>query len=498
MDSAKPLPGTEGAAWPFWSPDGRSIGFAADNHLKRIDLEGGLVQELTTVGNFQGGTWAPDGQILFSGRVTGALYRIPASGGEAVAVGVLRAGEASRRMPLFLPGGRQFLFFATGTPDVRGVTLGSLDSADVTRLTEADQSGSYLSTSSTRGWVFFVRQGALVARRLDLARQQLEGEPVTVTESVAVGLLNGGVSVSATGVIAYRTGASSPRQLTWFDRSGRALGTLGEPDRTGQINVELSRDGRRVAIHRSVPGAEGTWIIDGARASRFSEVRSNASWPLWSPDGTRIAYPREGALYQRAATQSDTGSEERIGKGSNVLVDWSRDGRWVMYMVGNDRTLQDLWVNPTGGDQKPFPYLATAANELWGRFSPDSRWVAYHSNESGTGRYEVYVRRFPGPGPAIPVSTAGGIHARWAADNREMYFVAPGGVLMAAPITPRGATLEVGAPVALFQTAIASGGNVLPGIRHQYDVAPDGRVLINVASDASPVPITLIQNWKDR
>jgi Tol biopolymer transport system component len=502
-DTARPLKGTEGAGWPFWSPDGRSIGFAANNQLKRIDLDGELVQMLTGVGNFQGGTWGPDGQIIFTGHGGGGgLFRMPASGGEEpVAVSPARPDE-SRRMPLLLPDGKHFLFFAAAaSPAMQGVTLGSLDSAEVTRLTDADASGSYVATSPTTGWVLFVRQGALVARHLDVTRRQLDDEVVTVADSVAVGLLNGAVSVSANGVIAYRRGASNPQQLTWFDRTGRQLGTLGEVDRTGQFNVELSPDGRRVAIHRGVPGAEGVWILDGVTGSpsRFDSVRFAASWPLWSPDSTRIAYFTENAIYQRGATASDAGGAERIAEGAGrVFTDWSRDGRWIMYMVEGAGTRQDLWVTSTVGERKPAAFSATRFNELWGRFSPDSRWVAYHSDESGTGRYEVYVRPFPGPGPAVRVSTAGGIHARWARapDFKELYFVAPDGTLMAAPVTSRNASLTVGTPMELFPTKMA--GNVLPGIRHQYDVARDGRFLVNVLIDPTPVPITLVYNWKAR
>ncbi len=495
-DTAAPLSGTEGAGWPFWSPDGRSIGFSADSQLKRIDLDGGLVQTLTTVGNFQGGTWGPDGQILFTGIGEFQLFRIPDSGGDPVAVTKKQPGEASHRVPLFLPGGRQFVFFATGTQAVQGIYLGSLDAPDVTRLTEADAAGGYVGTRSATGWLLFVRQGALVARRLDPARRELTGAPVTVTESVGVGLVNAAVSVSATGVIAYRTGATNPRQLTWFDRSGRALGPLGESNRDDQINVELSRDGLRAAVQRQ--NNRGVWVIDSARTSRFTFERSGNGWPLWSPDGTRIVYVSNktgsSAFYQRASDSNDPGTDERLATG--IPCDWSPDGRSLLYMAGTDASRQDLWVFPMEGDRKPFPFLRTTFNELWGRFSPNGRWVAYQSDESG--RYEIYVRPFPGPGAFVPVSTSGGIHARWAPNGRELFFVAPDGQLMAASVTATGTTLDVSTPVALFQTKMVGGGNALPGFRHQYDIAPDGRFLINIASDLTPVPITLIQNWKDR
>jgi len=493
----EPLNGTDGGSHPFWSPDGRSVGFAANNQLKRIDLDGGLVQTLTSVGNAQGATWGPDGVILYpflqSGQ-PGQLFRIPASGGEPVAVTKVASGQSSHRFPVFLPGGRQFVFFAPGIEAVRGVYLGSLDSPDITRITNADALGGYVGTSSASGWLLFVRQGALVARRLDPARRELGGDPVTVAESVAVSLAHGAVSVSASGVIAYRTGRTNPRQLTWFDRAGRTPGTLGESNRAGQINVELSRDGVRAAVQH-IQNDKGVWIIDSARTSPFTFKPGGDGWPLWSPTGTEIVYVSnktgKSAFYQRASGSNDADTDKLLGVG--IPCDWSRDGRFLMYHEGNQETGIALWSRQMDGDGKPTLVVRTGSNDLWGQFSPNGRWVAYQSNASG--RYEIYVRPFRSPGVSLPVSTSGGIHARWSPDGKDLFYVAPDGKLMAAPITVKSKTLEPGTPVALFQTRIVGGGANYPGFRQQYDVAPDGRFLVNVESE-SAAPITLILDWK--
>jgi hypothetical protein len=407
----------------------------------------------------------------------------------------MNSGQSSHRFPVFLPGGRQFVFFATGIEAVRGVYLGSLDSPDITRITDADALGGYVGTPSAPGWLLFVRQGALVARRFDPARRELGGDPVTVAESVAVSLVHGAVSVSASGAIAYRTGRASPRQLTWFDRSGRTLGTLGESNRAGQINVELSRDGLGATVQRIQNRAQGVWIIDSSRTSPFTFNARGDGWPLWSPNGSEIVYVSnktgQSAFYQRASGSNDADTDKLLGVG--IPCDWSRDGRFLMYLEGNQKTGIALWSRQMDGLGKPTLVVHTGFNDLWGQFSPDGRWVAYQSNASG--RFEIYVRPFRSPGVSVPVSTSGGIHARWSPDGKDLFYVAPDGKLMAAPISVKSETLAPGTPVPLFQTRIVGGGANYAGFRQQYDVAPDGRFLVNVETE-SAAPITLILDWK--
>ena len=502
--TAQPLAGTEGAAYPFWSPDSRSVGFFADGKLKRLDIGGGAPQTLATAAVARGGTWNADGVILFAPTTASPLFRVPASGGEAVAVTKLDR-QTSHRFPFFLPDGRQFLFYAQGTPETAGIYLGSLDSAETRRLTPADTAGVYLSS----GWLLWVRAGTLVAQRLDLERKALTGDPVTLADPVAfdAAIAASAVSVSAAGLVAYRAGGANRRQLAWFDRSGKALGTMGAPDENDLSAPSVSPDGRRVAVYRTVQGNTDIWLLDGTRTSRFTFDAALDRFPIWSPDGSRIVFDsnRKGHrdLYQKPS--SGAGAEELLVESpqDKVATDWSADGRFLLYHSIDPQTARDLWVLPLEGDRKPWVFLKTSFDERYGQFSPDGRWVAYMSNESG--RNEIYIRPFAAPAasgaaanPAAgqwQVSTAGGIYPRWRPDGKELYYIGPNGEMMAAPITATGTTLEPGAPVALFPTRIFGGG-VDNGQGRQYDVTRDGRFLINTVLDDASSPITLIQNWK--
>jgi eukaryotic-like serine/threonine-protein kinase len=496
---AQPLVGTEGASRPFWSPDNRSVGFFAGGKLKRVDIGGGLTQALaTTTVNF-GGTWSAGGVILFASSPGSPLFRIPAVGGDAVAVTKLGPGHTGHFFPQFLPGGRQFLFAVAGSADTQGIYLGSLDSPETRRLTYADAAiaagptgadagGMYLPS----GWLLYTRQGTLVARRFDPARGELTSDPVIVADAVV------GFSVSPAGLVAYRAGrVTNRRQLTWFDRAGKAAGTLGGLDENGLIGPEVSPDGRRAAVTRTVDGNMDIWLLDGARTTRFTFDESVDMWPVWSPDGSRIMFSsaRKGVndLYQKPS--NGAGSEELLLESPQQKIsnDWSPDGRFILYFVPDPQTSFDLWARPVEEKRKPFVFLNTKFSERKGRFSPDGRWVAYQSNQSG--REEVYIRPFPEPGGQWQVSTEGGIWPRWRRDGKELYYIAPDARLTAVPITSKGGTLEPGTPIPLFQTRIVGAGTD-PGLQAEYDVAPDGRFLINTALADAASPITLIQNWK--
>jgi serine/threonine protein kinase len=494
--TSQPLAGTEGGSYPFWSPDSRSIGFFDGSNLKRIDLAGGAPQTLTQAAN-RGGAWSPDGTILFARSTTSPLFRMSASGGEVVAVTKLDK-QASHRFPQFLPDSRQFVFYAQGPPETGGIYLGSLDSPESKRLTAADTAGAYLPT----GWLLFVRGGTLLARRLDLVRKELIGDPVTVADSVITDSLtnSSGISIAGTGVLAYRTGGPSGRhQLIWFDRAGKNLGALGAPDES-LTAPRLSPDGRRVALYRVVQGNPDIWLMDGDRTIRFTFATAFDQFPAWSPDGSRILFRsnRKGNynLYQKQSTGA--GTEELLlespqNKGAG---NWSPDGRFLSFMSADPQSGWDLWMLPMQGDRKPFVFLKTNFDERNGMFSPDGRWVAYMSNESG--RFEIYVRPFLGSGGQWQISTASGTYPVWAASGKELYYTALDGTLMAAPISIQDAAVEPGRPVALFQTRIYGGGDVNLG-GPQYDVSRDGRFLINtVLENVAASPITLLQNWKPK
>jgi eukaryotic-like serine/threonine-protein kinase len=491
--TAQPLPGTEGAVYPFWSPDNRSIGFFAGGKLKRTDIGGGLPQSLTAVLNGRGGTWNKDGTIVFSSN--SALARISSAGGEAAPVIHLDSGQTSHRFPQFLPDGRHFLFFVQGVADRQGVYLGSLDESASKRLTAADTAGAYAAP----GFLLFVRQGSLIAWKFDAVKGELVGDPLTVADPVGFdgGAYQGAFSVSAAGSIAYRAGGAGRRQLAWFDRAGKLLSTVGEPG--DLIYVELSPDEKRIAVERTVQNNEDIYLIDAARGvpTRFTFDPSADRAPGWSPDGSRIVFTsnRKGSfdLYQKPA--NGAGNEELLleSPGTKTPVDWSPDGRSLLYYDTDPKTVSDLWVLPMAGEGKPRPFVKTPFDERYGQFSPDGQWVAYHSNENG--RFEIFVQPFPGPGGKWQVSANGGIAPRWRRDGKEIFFISPDAKLMAAPVRVSGSAFESEAPVALFQTRIYGGGS-LTAQKQQYAVSRDGRFLMNMSTEeAAASPITLILNW---
>jgi len=497
---AQPLAGTEGAEFPFWSPDSRSVGFFADGKLKRIDIGGGPVRILADAPLGRGGAWNRSNVILFA-PTGGGLLRVSATGGETPAAVTTPdpPRHLNHRFPQFLPDGQHFLFNTEGGTK-RGVYLGSLDSREVRLLFDADANTVYVPG----GYVLFTRQGILIAQRLDLSTFQLTGQPITVAENIiSDSTIFIGAFSSSTGILAYRAGtASSARQLVWFDRSGKSVGMVGNTDPNNPANPSLAPDGQHVALDRQVSRNTDVWLLETIRgvATRFTFDTGQDRGPVWSPDGTRIVFgsSRTGSidLYERPASGATPEQLLLASSNPSLPIDWSPDGRFILYRDIDPNSGYDLWVLPLSGDRKPFPVAKTPFEERDGQFSPDGRWVAYRSNESG--RFEVYVLPFPGPGGKVQVSTNGGTQPRWRHDGKELFYIAPDSKLMAAPIavSPDGKTIKAGAPVPLFSTRIAGGPT--PGSNNQqYAVASDGRFLINVTTeDATASPITLILNWK--
>jgi serine/threonine protein kinase len=507
-ETAQPLTGTEGASYPFWSPDSRSIAFFAEGKLRRIDIAGGLAQALASVARGMGGTWNRDGVIVF-GIAGGPLYRVPAAGGEPAALTRLDRGHTGHRFPQFLPDGRHFVFFVGGGSKIQGIYVASLDPLEARRVLNADTAAAVAP-----GHLLFGRGETLVAQPFDSETLELSGDPFPVAEQVAFddslgqGTV-GAISASANGVLAYRSGtARGGRRLIWFDRVGTALAPAGVIESSSIANPELSPDGRRVALNRIVGGNNDIWVLETARGvlSRLTFDSGLDHSPLWSPDGSRLAFfsSRAGVrgLVQKLA--SGAGAEKPLHSASAPLLptDWSPDGRFILFRELQPQTGYDLWILPVShpvGDRKPVPFVNSIYQEREGKFSPDGQWVAYQSDESG--RFEVYVQAFPGPGAKSLVSTEGGAQPRWRADGRELFYIGLDGKLMAAPITlaEGGQRLEAGTPVALFLTSIAGGPIPATGpFRHQYAVAQDGqRFLINVATEeAVTSPITLVLHWK--
>jgi eukaryotic-like serine/threonine-protein kinase len=504
--TAQPLAGTEGASYPFWAPDGRAIGFFADGKLKRIDLGSGVPQVLADAPSGRGGTWNRDGVVVFAPTaIIGGLHplmRVMSTGGTPVAATRHAPGQGSHRWPQFLPDGRHFLFFmAYGRPETQGIYVGTLDGGEATRVLSAETAAVY----APPGALLWVRQGVLVAHRFDPANGVVTGEAIPIAQAVGSdeGVLRGAFAV-ATGVLAHRAGGGERRQLVWVDRAGIARGTVGPADEGGLSNPELSPDGRRVAVNRTMQGNTDVWLIEVGRgvASRFTFAASNDGFPLWSPDGRRLVFGSEPkGVYDLVEKPLSGGGDEQpllvTAEPKNPLA-WSPDGRLLLYATQHPKTGTDLWALPLAGERKPFPVVQTPFEEVTGQFSPDGRWVAYQSNESGP--MQIYVRPFPGPGGQWQLSTTGGKQPRWRPDGKELFYVAPDARLMAVPIAA-GAdnqTLEAGAPVPLFSTRLASGANVPGGVmsRPQYAVASDGRFLMNVAVEgAIAPPITVVLNW---
>ena len=501
---ARSLPGTDGAAYPFWSPSGRSLGFFSDDgKIKRIDLEGGTVRGLASFGMPRGGAWNAAGTILLAPLGGGAIFRIPDTGGEPVAVTRLAASQTAHGFPWFLPDGDRFVYYAAGGPEARGVYLAGLASGVSRRLLDADAPAIF----APQGYLLFVRGETLLAHGFDPARGELLGRPFAVADKVVLvrvaGTPGAAASVAASGQIVYRTGGEAQRrQFAWFDRSGRRLGTLGEPDPSYPLSPSLSPDGRRLAMHRWVAGNTDIWILELARGalSRFTTHAANEIFPIWSPDGTRILFNsnREGAysLYEKAT--DGTADERLVLARAAQPTDWSRDGSLLLFQQRDLKTAADLWVLPIGRGQEPAPVVRTDFDERGGQFSPDGRWIAFASTESG--RSEVYLQPFPGPGAKLPISVDGGAQVRWRADGQELFFIGLDDRLMAVPVTlpAHGGSATVGAAVPLFPTSV--GGALQATSGQQYFVSPDGRrFLMNTLLEGAPAsPITLILNWKPR
>ncbi|MCI0389300.1 MAG: winged helix-turn-helix domain-containing protein [Acidobacteria bacterium] len=497
--TAQPLEDTEGATYPFWSPDSQWIGFFVGPMLKKTKVSGGPVLkicDLTSDGN--SGTWSRDDVILYSTYYYGPLYQVSASGGVPKAATILGGSplEVNHRFPHFLPDGRHFLYLATsGEPgrerEAVGIYLASFDDQERKLLLP-----DYSNIAYGSGYLLFGRDRALVAQPFDTGRLELTGDAFPIADNV--GFYNPGrpaFSVSENGVLVFQAGAAvTGSRLVWFDRNGKQLGMLG--DQAYYRDTDLSSDGRKVAVDiRDLKlQKQDIWIYDTARGfkTRFTLDSAPGSVPLWSFDGSRIVYcsNRKGIfdLYQRASNGAGT---EDVLLESNLTkypTSWSRDGRFIIYYTSGDpKTRADLWVLPMFGERKPFPFLQTEANEFKGRFSPDGRWIAYVSDESR--EREVYVRPFPGPGGKHQVSIAGGSELRWRGDGKELFYLAADNKLMAAEVKIKGSTLEIGAVRPLFETH--------PTHQGRLNVTADGqRFLVNtLVEEKGSSPITLVVNW---
>jgi Tol biopolymer transport system component len=502
--TARLLPGTEGANSPFWSPDSRFLGFEANGQLKKIDVFGGTPQTLcenVAPRGVRGGTWSRDGVILFApGYLRGGLFRVSAAGGQptpATELDTARA-EVLHTGPQFLPDGRRFLYrILSAQAGSSGIYLGTLDTPKVhVQLNGVDSNPMYAA-----GYVLFGREGLLFAQAFDKRHTRVEGEPVLIAEQVLQNPASGQVSAatSEAGILAYR--GLGLQQLVWVDRAGRVVGQVGPAG--VYRDPAVSPTGDRVAVSRLDPrtGTEDIWLVDASRgtAARLTSDPARDVAPLFSPDGRYIVFSSNRGpgdswqLYQKAL--SDAQAEERLST-FHVFqpTDWSRDGRLVVFHVGPPNTHWQVSVFPVIGARTPVTFTGTPFNELRGKLSPDGRWMAYESDESGA--VEVYVRPYPAGGGRWQVSQRGGTEPTWRGDGQELFYVTPDGSLQSVMVQT-GSGFATHPPRTLFTSADLRGPITSPIGRNRYDVTADGRRFLLIQPLAGPAssPITVVANW---
>jgi predicted Ser/Thr protein kinase len=498
--TARPIAGTEGAAYPFWSPDSKSLAFLAGGNLQRVDLAGGAPMAICPLFEFRGGAWGSDGQILYGTQSSG-LFRVPASGGTPSPLTTLNASrrEGSHRWPQILPGGRFSYWVRADKSENTGIYAASLAKPrEPVLVVPTETNGLYAPGGDGKEYLLWLRGGTLVAQELDLSTLKLTGEPHLVADPVArvgvVGQMN--VAVSSGGILLF-SASNLVSQFTWLDRAGKPLALVGEPGEYTSA-FRLSPDGRRVAAVRD--GGRDLWLMEAERGvvGRFTTNSSFSIYPVWSPDSRTIVFSSGTSMNLFRKDSSGAGTEEPLAPAANsrFATDWSRDGRYLLYYENHPDTGRHLWVlamTPEGRaapDAKPRPYLQTKFNEYWGRFSPEGppHWVAYQSDV--TGRYEVYIQAFPEPRSKFQISTGGGKYPQWGVGGRELFYVSPDNKLMVVSLKLGADSVEPANPRELFPLPSIDGGF------SPYDTAPDGqRFVVRVIAGQAPKPLTVIVNW---
>ena len=501
------LPGTEGAAFPFWSPDNRFVGYFANSKMKKIEATGGPPTAICDAPDGRGGTWNKEGVIVFAPNWIGGLYQVPSAGGSPTAITTLDTThrEQTHRWPSFLPDGKHVLYYARSSAggteaDADAIKITSIDGTGNKRLFSASSNVEYAS-----GHILFVRQSVVMAMPFDASSLTATGEAIPIAEQIGyeVNFNRGHFAVSSNGIFVYQTGSSTGGiQMTWVDRSGKALRKVGEPGRFG--GGQLSPDGKRLAISVFEPLSRNRdiWIYDLARdvRTRFTFDQGVEEYPVWSPDGTRLMYAadKKGHLdiYQKAL--SGEGDEELLVESTldKYPTDCSSDGRFLLYHTAGDPVgKSNLWSLSLKGDRTPVPLYQAEFEEQDATFSPNGKWIAYASTESG--RYDAYVRPFPGPGGKWQISTSGlslGTlisASRWNRNGTELYYLSEDQRLMVAEVRGGGSSFEVGTVRALFD------GRAERAMFIQAASADGQRFLMATAAGQSYLPLTLVLNWDE-
>jgi serine/threonine protein kinase len=495
--AARPIPGTEGASFPFWSPDGRFLAFFAGGKLQKVDLEGAPPIALCDATNGRSGSWNRDGVILFSPDTTTPIFRVAASGGPATPATKLDPGnsETTHRWATFLPDGQHFLYMAGShgasvKSESNAIYLGSLGTNDRKLVLQTRSNVAYAS-----GRLLFLRDRVLLAQPFDASSGRLSGDPVPIADNVQYdpAYFRGLFAVSENGVLLYSAGAPAAKpRLVQFDRAGKQMGEpIGEP--AGYRSLAFAPDGQRfvAGIEDPTTGQPDLWTFD-ARGVRTRFTFGGGDLPVWSYDGSRIAYAKvekpQIAAYVKPAAGG--GQESLLFRGDRPasVDDWSRDGRYLLVELAptSGKTKTDVWVVPLTGDEKPRPFLATEFDERAASFSPDGKWVTYSSDESG--RPELYIVPFPGPGGKWQVSTDGSPGGGWFKDGKEILYGSLDNEAIAVDVKFGPSGPELGPPKTLFkapQSAIA------------FAITPDAeRFLVAYPpGNAEAVKLALVTNW---
>ncbi len=497
--AAQPLPGTEGATQPFWSPDSRYVAFGStvDRALKKIDVLGGPPVTITQLADtFQGGSWNAEGVIIFADNSRQSpIMKVSNGGGTPVPTSSVETDKDTlgHRSPWFLPDGRHFVYLAPHANGPNALRIGSLADASTPgkEVAEADSNGQF-----SQGHLLFLRGGTLMAQPLDVDRLETTGEARAIAEGIPTSLQPGRVAhftVSASGLLVYpgRATETSNSRLVWKDRSGTQVSTLEEVQ--GRIvEIQFSPDRKRLLASLTERTNNDLWIYDlaSSRRTRFTFDSGAEPYAVWTPDGKTIIWRNgRGDLFRKGS--SAAGADEVLLSGPGLSPrSVSPDGKTLLHVKGGI----DVWalslMNPPGDSLTPRAILDTSSGEDHPQFSPDGEWMAYTSSESGTR--EAYVINYSTSSGRRQVSSGGASHVRWRSDGRELFYVTREGVLMAAEIAARGQTLEVGQIQKLF-------GSVITTVGYLYDVSADGSRFIVAQEGAETAgarpPLTLVENW---
>ena len=506
-DSAQALDGTAGASHPFWSPDGRYVGFFAGSKLMRLAATGGPVATVADAPNSRGGTWSSNNVIVFAPDFMGGLAKVSAQGGTAEPATLIdRTKHDTERWPWFLPDGKHFLFLATshsgGDPKQNGIYFGSVDSADSHLITTADSAAEYAS-----GYLLYRANTALVAQPFDPQKGILSGSAIPLVNNLRddVGVWRSIFAVSQNGVLLYQAGSadSAKSRLVWFDRTGKTLAAYDPNEATitdmrallGVRDLRLSPDNKRLAFANGT----GIWTLDLERKTktRITFDQQVVQEPSWSPDGKTLVFSVQvttggGNVEIRSKAADGSGTEKTlIAEPHNYHNPaWSPDGRYLTYLWGVGERMVSLWIAPVMADGKPVAIVqppSPRSNLYAYRVSPDGHWVAYESDESG--QLEIYLTTFPDARGKWRVSANGGAYPVWSGNGKELFYTNLTDDLFACPVTPKGSEVEVGTPQHLFHAP-------MPGIGIKFDVSSDGkRLLVNHAEEEAQTPLQLVTNW---